>query len=61
MNIRIQTYGERSGAGLWAEALTLSDTTTAIEAFDKGFDDLMNLCNVVIEKFAAARDTFKTS
>ncbi|CAP86508.1 hypothetical protein N7519_008478 [Penicillium mononematosum] len=42
MNVRIQT----------------NDTTTALEALEKGFDDLMDLCDVVTEKFTAARDQF---
>ncbi|OJJ52636.1 hypothetical protein ASPSYDRAFT_164273 [Aspergillus sydowii CBS 593.65] len=42
MNIRIQTY----------------DTTTAVEALEKGLDSLMDLCDVVTDKFTAARDTF---
>ncbi|KAL4967305.1 DNA-directed RNA polymerase core subunit RPC19 [Aspergillus stella-maris] len=42
MNIRIQTY----------------DNTTAIEALEKGLDSLMDLCDVVTDKFTAARDGF---
>ncbi|OKL56983.1 hypothetical protein UA08_07951 [Talaromyces atroroseus] len=42
MNLRIQTY----------------DSTTAVEALEKGLDDLMDLCDVVSEKFTAARDAF---
>ncbi|KAJ5475900.1 hypothetical protein N7475_001629 [Penicillium sp. IBT 31633x] len=42
MNVRIQT----------------NDTTTALEALEKGFNDLMDLCDVVTEKFTAARDQF---
>ncbi|KAL2217145.1 DNA-directed RNA polymerase [Thermoascus aurantiacus ATCC 26904] len=42
MNLRIQTY----------------DSTTAIEALEKGLDDLMDLCDVVTEKFTAARDAY---
>ncbi|KAF3403634.1 DNA-directed RNA polymerases I and III subunit RPAC2 [Penicillium rolfsii] len=43
MHVRIQT----------------NDTTTALEALEKGFNDLMDLCDVVTEKFTAARDQFK--
>jgi DNA-directed RNA polymerase I and III subunit RPAC2 len=32
--------------------------TTAIEALDKGFDDLMDLCDIVADKFTAAREDF---
>ncbi|KAL2828263.1 DNA-directed RNA polymerase [Aspergillus cavernicola] len=42
MNLRIQTY----------------DTTTAIEALEKGLDSLMDLCDVVTDKFTDARDGF---
>ncbi|KAJ5986712.1 hypothetical protein N7451_011077 [Penicillium sp. IBT 35674x] len=35
-----------------------SDSTTALEALEKGFNDLMDLCDVVTEKFTAARDQF---
>lgn len=39
--------------------LLSTDTTTALEALEKGFNDLMDLCDVVTEKFTAARDQFK--
>ncbi|KAL4801375.1 DNA-directed RNA polymerase [Aspergillus unguis] len=42
MNVRIQTY----------------DSTTAIEALEKGLDTLMELCDVVTDKFTVARDQF---
>ncbi|KAJ5166359.1 DNA-directed RNA polymerase I and III subunit [Penicillium canariense] len=42
MHVRIQT----------------NDSTTALEALEKGFNDLMDLCDVVTEKFTAARDQF---
>ncbi|KAJ9482000.1 hypothetical protein VN97_g11456 [Penicillium thymicola] len=42
MNVRIQT----------------NDTTTALEALEKGFNDLMDLCDVVTEKFTTSRDQF---
>ncbi|PGH03907.1 DNA-directed RNA polymerase I and III subunit RPAC2 [Polytolypa hystricis UAMH7299] len=42
MNLRIQTY----------------DTTTVFEVLRKGLDDLMDLCDVVTEKFTVARDGF---
>ncbi|MCJ1307522.1 RNA polymerase subunit AC19 [Agyrium rufum] len=42
MNVRIQTY----------------DGTTALEALEKGFDDLADLCDIVTDKFTAARDDF---
>lgn len=42
MNIRIQTY----------------EGTTVYDVLEKGFDDLMALCDVVTEKFTASRDEF---
>ncbi|KAJ5933495.1 hypothetical protein N7454_005824 [Penicillium verhagenii] len=35
-----------------------TDSTTALEALEKGFGDLMDLCDVVTEKFTASRDQF---
>lgn len=35
-----------------------SENTTAIEALEKGLDDLMDLCDVVSDKFTTARDAF---
>lgn len=34
------------------------DTTTAVEALEKGLNDLMDLCDVVSDKFTVARDAF---
>ncbi|OJJ43777.1 hypothetical protein ASPZODRAFT_154290 [Penicilliopsis zonata CBS 506.65] len=45
MNLRIQTY----------------DTTTAVEALEKGLDSLMDLCDVVTDKFTTARDGYNAS
>ncbi|MCJ1225348.1 RNA polymerase subunit AC19 [Toensbergia leucococca] len=42
MNVRIQTY----------------EGTTVYDALEKGFDDLMALCDVVTNKFTTARDAF---
>ncbi|KAE8447418.1 hypothetical protein EG329_010832 [Mollisiaceae sp. DMI_Dod_QoI] len=42
MNIRIQTY----------------DNTTAVQALEKGFDDLIDLCDIVDDKFKQARQQF---
>lgn len=32
--------------------------TTVYDALEKGLDDLMDLCDVVTEKFTEARDSF---
>ncbi|KAE8353553.1 DNA-directed RNA polymerase [Aspergillus coremiiformis] len=45
MNLRIQTY----------------DTTNAVEALEKGLDALMDLCDVVTDKFTASQDAFSAS
>ncbi|KAL3480665.1 DNA-directed RNA polymerase [Aspergillus californicus] len=45
MNLRIQTY----------------DNTTALEVLEKGLDTLMDLCDVVTDKFTAARDEFNAA
>lgn len=38
--------------------MILTEQTTAVEALEKGLSDLMDLCDVVTEKFTAARDEF---
>ena len=35
-----------------------TDNITVYDALEQGFDDLMGLCDVVIDKFTAARDEF---
>ena len=35
-----------------------TEGTTVYDVLEKGFDDLMALCDVVTEKFTAARDEF---
>ncbi|KAE8144968.1 DNA-directed RNA polymerase [Aspergillus avenaceus] len=45
MNLRIQTY----------------DTTNAVEALEKGLDTLMELCDVVSDKFTVSRDAFNAA
>ncbi|KAI9830963.1 MAG: RNA polymerase subunit AC19 [Phylliscum demangeonii] len=45
MNIRIQTY----------------DGTTAVEALEKGLDDLMDLCDVVLQKWVTAKEEYERS
>ncbi|KAL2036982.1 hypothetical protein N7G274_010267 [Stereocaulon virgatum] len=42
MNIRIQTY----------------EGTTVYDVLEKGFEDLMSLCDIVTDKFTAERDKF---
>lgn len=35
--------------------------TTAFDALEKGFDDLIDLCDVVVDKFTVARDEYMTT
>lgn len=35
-----------------------ADGTTAYDALEKGFDDLMDLCDAVADKFTTARDAY---
>ena len=35
--------------------------TTALEALEKGLDDLMDLCDVVVDRFTAAREEYANS
>lgn len=45
MNLRIQT----------------TDDTTATDALQKGLDDLIDLCDVVTDKFTTARNAFNAA
>ncbi|KAI9758295.1 MAG: hypothetical protein M1815_003497 [Lichina confinis] len=38
------------------DAWTEQQGTTAFDALEKGFDDLMDLCDVVMDKFTTARN-----
>lgn len=38
-----------------------ADGTTVYDALVKGFDDLMDLCDIVTEKFTEARDRFTST
>ncbi|TVY84906.1 DNA-directed RNA polymerases I and III subunit RPAC2 [Lachnellula suecica] len=57
MNIRIQTYKSRgvegTGANWFAEG-------TPTEALEKGLNDLIDLCDVVTEKFQGAQEEYGT-
>lgn len=37
---------------------TTEDGTNVYDALEKGLDDLMDLCDVVTDKFTLARDVF---
>lgn len=71
MHLRIQTTG---GSILFVVAFfgfrnfpwydtdrvscTVAENMTALAALEKGFSDLMDLCDVVTEKFTESRDQF---
>ena len=46
---------------LFLLTLNHADGTTVYDALEKGFDDLMDLCDVVTEKFTEARDRFTST
>lgn len=47
----------RPAVPLWLTS-RVTDGTTVYDALEKGLDDLMDLCDVVEMKFAAARDDY---
>lgn len=61
MNLRIQTYGSciANRVDFKSSLTPFTDGTTVYEALEKGFDDLLGLCDVVIDDFTVARDHFK--
>ena len=63
MNLRIQTYGAYSVLLAFSTYVFLFicfsiDGTTVYDALEQSLDDLMDLCDVVTEKFTEARDAF---
>lgn len=59
MNIRIQTYGKQSRSCLTRPDTNIAaEGTSAIEALQKGLQDLQELCDVVAEKFWTSRNDF---
>ena len=64
MNLRIQTYGMFWRTVSLRILLTyhlIIENTTATDALEKGLDDLMDLCDVVTDKFTHARDSFNAN
>lgn len=60
MNLRIQTYGQSPHLLIkrpWN--LTILDDVNVQDVLEKGLNDLMDLCDVVLEKFVEARDYAK--
>lgn len=52
LNLRIQTYGSRDRGSI--SDMAGDGGKTAVDALEKGLDDLMALCGAVEEKFHAA-------
>ena len=60
MNLRIQTYGETL---LATPNRTLFSVYLGADVYDvlqKGLDDLMAVCDVVMDKFTIARNEFQS-
>ena len=59
MNIRIQTYGIFSDIPHLHYLTKLgADNVSVYDVLEKGLNDLMDLCDVVMDKFTIARDEF---
>jgi len=60
MNVRIQTFGTLQQTTAVDDRFTdiLLDSTTAVEALEKGLRDLQELCDVVTDQFVVAREKF---
>ena len=59
MNLRIQTYGE--SRSYWCILLfpnVTTDNVSVYQVLEKGLEDLMNMCDVVTEKFTVSREEF---
>ena len=50
---------EKKHLKIWLCILTATEEGTSVyDALEKGLDDLMDLCDVVADKFTLARDAF---
>lgn len=61
MNLRIQTWGVSSGSTVRIADTDLHADEDGMDVYQilrKGLDDLTDLCDVVEDKFTAARDEF---
>ena len=63
MNLRIQTWGTVRSclSSTQAPILIEVDDVSVFEVLRKGLDDLADLCDVVEDKFTAARDEFNAT
>lgn len=62
MNLRIQTWGkDRSDCEEKQIADKHTDEVNVYDVLEKGLSDLMDLCDVVVDKFTVSRDEFNAS
>ncbi|KAH0313980.1 hypothetical protein KCU71_g6758, partial [Aureobasidium melanogenum] len=62
MNLRIQTWG-MDGFDYGEMQITdyFTDEVNVYDVLEKGLNDLMDLCDVVVDKFTVSRDAFNAS
>ena len=51
-------YDHRDPSSMDPTEINSTDGTTVYDALEKGFGDLMDLCDVVTDKYTTARDDF---
>ncbi|KAI4847861.1 DNA-directed RNA polymerase I and III 14 KDA polypeptide [Aureobasidium sp. EXF-8846] len=62
MNLRIQTWGkDKSDCVEQQIADKSTDEVNVYDVLEKGLSDLMDLCDVVVDKFTVSRDEFNAS
>lgn len=61
MNLRIQTYGIVLTPSLILTAANMPcpDNVSVYDVLKRGLEDLMDLCDVVLDKFTAAKADFE--
>lgn len=67
MNLRIQTWGtylnmDMADSGKESQkANKITDDVNVYDVLEKGLSDLMDMCDVVVDKFTVSRDQFNAS
>ncbi|KAI5194129.1 DNA-directed RNA polymerase I and III 14 KDA polypeptide [Aureobasidium subglaciale] len=62
MNLRIQTWGKADADRHVTQGANPStDEVNVYDVLEKGLNDLMDLCDVVVDKFTVSRDAFNAS
>jgi DNA-directed RNA polymerase I and III subunit RPAC2 len=59
--VSLYPYRNGKGEGIWLRFFSpcsYTEGTTALDALEKGLDDLMDLCDVVIDKFIVAQEEY---